>query len=248
MGQKVNKKTSENPHEKHRERMKNEFLAHGFDDKTSPHRVLELLLFYCVPRVDTNPLAHELINKYKNLSGVLDAPVEELIQFKGITRNNVGLLKMVMPIARIYLKETELDVDRHFTDYSNMCRYIVGRFSGLVQEHFAVIYLDNTGKMLEFQFLSHGGSNTVTVSNRDIISGVIKYNATAVVVAHNHHNSLLLPSAQDVAATQRIAMALDDIDVRLIDHIIINKSDYISMAQSSEYKYIFNQEDKNYGY
>ena len=229
---------NKNPHEDHRKRVKQEFLLRGFDEKTPPHKVLELLLFYCVPRVDTNPLAHELIARYKTISGVLDAPVEELITFKGITPSNVGLLKMIMPIARIYQTENHLK-DGAFGAYDEMCRYIVDRFMGLTDEHFAVVYLDPLGKMLDFTFISKGDSNNVTVSNRELVEGIIRTKATAVVVAHNHHNSLPLPSEQDVAATERIANVLSSIDVNFIDHLIISRNEYVSMAQSSSYRYIF---------
>lgn len=230
-----------NPHENHRERVKQEFLLRGFDENTPPHKILELLLFYCVPRVDTNPLAHELIDRYKTLSGVLDAPVEELITFKGLTLNNVGLLKMIMPLARIYQAENRFDGEG-FGAYDEMCRYMVGRFMGLTNEHFAVMYIDPLGKMIDFTFASKGGGNNVSISNRELLEGVIRTKATAVVIAHNHHNGLPLPSDQDVIATERIADVLASVDVKLIDHLIISRNEYVSMAQSKSYKYIFNKE------
>lgn len=227
-----------NPHEKHREREKKEFLLRGFDENTPPHKVLELLLFYCVPRVDTNPLAHELIDRYKSISGVLDAPVEELITFKGLTLNNVGLLKMIMPIARIYQSENPLDENKQGT-YEEVCSYIVGRYMGLTEEHFGVAYLDGCGRLIEFEFIAKGESNIVTVSNRLILEKVIRNKASSVIIAHNHHNSILLPSADDVLATERISAVLSSVDVRLIDHLIISHKEYVSMAQSQKYKYIF---------
>ena len=95
----------ENLHKDHRKRVKQDFLRNGFDHKTPSHKILEMLLFYCISRKDTNDLAHELINRYGSLSGVLDAPVKELITFNGLTESNVGLLKMIMPIARVYQYE-----------------------------------------------------------------------------------------------------------------------------------------------
>lgn len=232
-----NKKVK-NLHEEHRKRVKEEFLLRGFDENTPPHKVLELLLFYCVPRVDTNPLAHELIERYKTLSGVLDAPVEELVTFKGITRNNVVLFKMIMSVARIYQAESRLKGTR-FGKYEEMCKYIVDRFMGITEERFAVMHIDSFGKMLEFSFVSGGDTNNVMISNRDLLESVIRNKTAAVVVAHNHHNGLPLPSDQDVVATERIADVLASVDVRLIDHLIISRNEYVSMAQSQKYKDIF---------
>ncbi|MCQ2449792.1 MAG: DNA repair protein RadC, partial [Clostridia bacterium] len=93
-------------HAGHRARVKQEFLAHGFHENTPPHKILELLLFFCLPQGDTNPLAHELINRFGTLTGVLQAPVEELTQFKGLTENNVVLLKLILPLAQKCLEES----------------------------------------------------------------------------------------------------------------------------------------------
>ena len=85
----------DNLHEGHRDRIRQEFLQHGFDQNTPPHKILEILLFYCVQRADTNPIAHELINKYGSVAAVLDAPVEELAAFKGLSERSAVLLKLI---------------------------------------------------------------------------------------------------------------------------------------------------------
>ena len=93
----------DNIHNGHRDRIRQEFLQHGFDQNTPPHKILELLLFYCVQRADTNPIAHELINKYGSVAAVLDAPLEELAAFKGLSERSAVLLKLIMPTARRYI-------------------------------------------------------------------------------------------------------------------------------------------------
>lgn len=96
---------SENIHKGHRERVKKEFLSNGFSEDTPDHKILELILFYTVPQKDTNPLAHELINKFGSLAGVFDAPVSEIIKIKGISENSAVLFKMFLPIARRYFSQ-----------------------------------------------------------------------------------------------------------------------------------------------
>lgn len=230
---------SKHLHDGHRERLKEEFLANGFFEGTPPHKVLELLLFYCVPRVDTNALAYALINKYKTISGVLDAPVEELLQFKGITRSNVGLLKMIMPVSRLYRLEKQENMGS-FNTFDEACAFILENFSGLTTERLGVMYLDSSGRSLGFEFVSHGDSAAVGISTRSIIKHVLDKNANAIILAHNHPSGVALPSAADICNTEAVARAMSNINVKLLDHIIIVAGDYISMKQSSDYRHIFN--------
>jgi len=235
----VNKdeKKKENLHEGHRDRMKSEFLEKGLNGM-QPHRILELLLFYCVPRCDTNPLAHELINRYKTLAGVLDAPVDELLTFKGITKNNVGLLKMIVPLSRLYLQDKEAKITA-FNSINEIGDYLLNRYFGFTEEKFGILCMDSSAKPLGFQIMGEGDINSVGVSTRNIIEYALSTKATSVVMVHNHPSGIALPSNQDIAITEQVKAALSHIGVKLVDHIIIAENDYISLYQTNKYKYIF---------
>ena len=92
----------ENLHAGHRQRMRREMIEQNSFDQMGDHRILEVLLFYGIPRKDTNPIAHELLNKFGSLTGVMDAEFEELKAVKGMTENAATLIKTIMPIARRY--------------------------------------------------------------------------------------------------------------------------------------------------
>lgn len=228
----------ENLHAGHRERMKKEFLANGFAPDMPEHKKLELLLFYCIPRIDTNDIAHELLNRYKNIAGVLDAPVDELVTFKGITENNVGILKMIMPLARLYIDEKNSS-KAVFNNINEVGDYLLNKFLGFCEENFAVVSLDGKGQFLSFDILSKGDISSVGVSTRDLIQLAFKTNATCIVIAHNHPGGVALPSNEDIAITESVSIALKQIGVRLLDHIIVANGDYVSMNQTSKYQYIF---------
>ena len=89
------------PHDGHRQRLKTEFLARP--DSFPDRKLLELLFFYANPRSDTNPLAHELIDRFGSLAGVLDAPPEELCKVKGMGKHGAVLLKTVKELSGRYL-------------------------------------------------------------------------------------------------------------------------------------------------
>ena len=227
-----------NLHDGHRERVRQEFLQHGFDANTPPHKILEILLFYCVQRADTNPIAHELIKKYGSVAAVLDAPVEELAAFKGLSERSAVLLKLIMPTARRYIYDKQQQKPC-FTNLDSIGKYILGRFVGETREKVGVMCLDTKGAMLHFEFLGEGAIDSVGFSSRELVKTVLNTNAVAVALCHNHPNSLAIPSDSDVLITREVAETLSKIGVQLIDHVIVADADFVSMAQSEQYGYIF---------
>lgn len=225
-------------HDGHRERVKKEFLQNGFDMNTPPHKIIEMLLFYSIPRKDTNEFAHELLNRFGSVSGILDAPVEELVKVPGISTNTAALIKLIIPIARIYLTETN-SKDKRFLREDDVCEYLMNRYFGYKNEVFSVVSFSGNGRMLGFDILASGNVNEVHASARKVIETVINRNAVCAIIAHNHPNGTALPSDEDVAVTENIKSALDHINVKLLDHIIIAGDDYVSMRQSQAYRYIF---------
>lgn len=227
-----------NLHEGHRERAREEFLQHGFDQNTPPHKILELLLFYCVQRADTNPIAHELIAKYGSVAGVLDAPIEELAEFKGLSRRSATLIKMIMPIARRYLYDKS-EQKPTFCSLDEIGKYILAQYIGETKEKIAVMCLDAKGSLISFDFLDEGDVSSVGLSMRDLAKTTLSGNATAAVLCHNHPNGIAIPSESDVSLTKEAADTLSKIGVQLIDHIIVGDTDFVSMAQSEQYGCIF---------
>lgn len=228
----------DNIHDGHRDRIRQEFLQHGFDQNTPPHKILELLLFYCVQRADTNPIAHELINKYGSVAAVLDAPLEELAAFKGLSERSAVLLKLIMPTARRYIYDKSAQKPT-FASLDSIGKYILGRYLGETHEKLGVLCLDTKGSFLRFDFLSEGDIASVGISMRELAKRVLDCGATAAVLCHNHPNGIAIPSDSDVRLTKDSAETLSKISVQLIDHIVVGDTDFVSMAQSEQYGYIF---------
>lgn len=232
---------SNNIHSGHRKRVKEEFLKYGFNEDTPPHKVLETLLFFCLPQGDTNPLAHELLNHYNNsIAEVLEAPVEELIKFKGLTESNVVLLKLIMPIARMYAKHENSGIIR-FRSHAEIGNYLTKQFIGYTEENLGLLSLDGTGQKISFDIVEKGDLSSVGISTRKIIQLALNTKATCAVLVHNHPSRLALPSGADISMTKTVYDALSHINVRLLDHIIVADDDYVSMAVSDKYKDIFNK-------
>lgn len=228
----------QNLHQGHRERLRTEFLNLKENQTMHDHKLLEMLLFYAIPRKDTNPIAHELLNAFGSFAGVLDAAPEDLIKIKGMTRNAAVLIKSILPLSRAYI-ESKSDMSHRFKTLEEIGKYFISKYLGIKYETVSMLCLNGKGEYLGFKFISNGDLDSTGISIRTVLEQVIKTSATAVVIAHNHPSGIALPSAQDIAITKMVADALNTISVSLADHIIIADNDYVSMAQSSKYSHLF---------
>ena len=217
-------------HDGHRKRMRQRFLAEGLDQFTDV-QILEILLFYCIARQDTNPIAHELLNHFGSLSQVLEAPVEELCKVNGIGENTAVFLKLITQVGRCYLTD-RASKSRILPTLDSCAKYLQTFFFGRNVETVYLLCLDAKCKMLCCKKISEGDVNSTTLSVRKIVETALSTNASSVVLAHNHPGGLAVPSNVDVQTTLRIADALQAVDVHFIDHILVTDDDYVSLAQS----------------
>lgn len=221
-------------HAGHRERLKKRFLEEGLDDFT-PVQVLELLLFYCIPRRDTNEIAHRLLERFGSLSQVLETNPEDLAKVDGVGPQAAAFLSMMPAVSRYYGvdKAKRTTVLKTIDDCG---QYLLHYFEGKTKEIVYMLCLNGAGKVLCCQQVGQGGINSAGVPIRTVVETAIAGNATAVVLAHNHPSGIAVPSHEDVATTKRIAAALDAVDIVLIDHIVVAEDDFVSMVQSGYYR------------
>lgn len=220
-------------HDGHRQRLKERFALEGLDN-FNELQVLELLLFYAIPRVDTNPIAHRLLNKFGSLSQVLEAPVEELQKVEGVGRNTAVFLHLTTSVGRYYMVNRAMQ-NTVLSTTEKCGEFLAPFFHGRRNETVFLLCLDAKCKLLCCQEVSEGSVNSAGVSPRKVVEIALGANATTVVLAHNHPSGIAVPSAEDVQTTYRVANALDTVEITLADHIIVADGDYTSMAQSGYY-------------
>lgn len=217
-------------HKGHRERLKNRFLENGLDDFTDI-QVLELLLFYVIPRRDTNPIAHGLLNRFGSLAQVLEAPVEELKKVDGIGQEAALFLNMIPAAGRYYMVDKTMK-SRVLRTIEQCGDYLMPFFFGKKVETVFLLCLDAKCKVLCCKEVGEGSVNSAGISIRKIVETSLSANATSVVLAHNHPSGLAIPSPDDIQTTKQLAMALQAVDVQLVDHIVVADDDYVSMTLS----------------
>ena len=217
-------------HDGHRKRLKARFIKSGLDD-FEPHNVLELVLFYGVPRKDTNPIAHRLINRFGSLSAVLDAKPEELMKVDGITENTAVLISMLPAIARKYL-EDKVEVVNSVEGFSDVGAYLMPKFVGRTVETVMLASLDNKNRIISCTIVAEGENDKANVSKRKVMEEAMRVGATRVILAHNHPRGFAMPSNEDIFLTEEIYSLLKSVGIDLVDHLIFAEDDFVSLAAS----------------
>ena len=221
-------------HTGHRQRLKERFLKDGLDN-FEEHQVLELLLFYGIPQRDTNEIAHELIRKFGSLSEVLEATPEQLQEVKYIGDNVTTLFQLITAVARYY--QVSCAMREVILPTIEACgKYLVPFFHGRQNETVFLLCLDAKCKALSCEKVGEGSVNSAGIPIRKIVEMALKANATSVILAHNHPSGLAIPSGEDIQTTRRVALALDAVEIGLVDHIIVADQDWVSLGQSELYR------------
>lgn len=229
---------TENIHKGHRNRLKEEIIsAEQLQDK-SPNKLLEMLLFYGIPRQDTAGISKQLLQTFGDISGVFDADIEDLIKIKGMTRNAASLIKLMRPVCRSYVL-SKFKFKETLKSHEEIGNYILAKYFGLSRECFSLLCLNRLGKVISFEVIMYGNVDSVGISIRTVLQKVLKCEATAVVIAHNHPSGVAVPSMMDIEVTKEIKNALRVVSVSLVDHIIVADDDYVSMALSENFGNIF---------
>lgn len=216
-------------HEGHRERLRKRFLLEGLET-FEDYQVLELLLFYAIPRKDTNELAHTLINKYGSLSAVFEADPVDLAATNGISNNSAILLSLIPSLSRYYLKDKWSK--KEIIDSSTKAgKYLLDLFAGRNYEMFYLICLDVQNKIIQASLVHEGTINEVQIYPRIIVETALRHKANSVILAHNHPSGSKEISKSDEEATKKIKIALNSISIQVMDHIIIAGNRYVSFAE-----------------
>ena len=230
-----------NVHEGHRERMRNKYVNKGIE-VFEQHEILEMLLFYAIPRKNTNDIAHRLLEACGSLSAVFDAPIDILMQ-QGLSYNAAVLLHMIPDLSRAYQSDKFDNEEKIITD-ENIGKKMVHLFAGKNEECVYAFFLDAKGKEKHSGIISKGDASSAPLFSKDIVSIAARCKAVTVIIAHNHPSGVAFPSRADLEATADIADALDTIGIHLADHIIVADRDYISLSSTPPFSRMFDYDSE----
>ena len=215
----------------HRSRLRERFLKAGFDG-LSRHEVVELLLTLAIPRSDVKQPAKALLERFSDLHGILDAPLEELRSVQGIGSVSPVALKIIRATATLYLQQSAARGDC-LSNRDDLIAFWRMRIGALPNEVFQVAFLDSGHHLLKdgVATLQEGTVDRAAVYPRRVIEAALKHNAAAIVIAHNHPNGDTTPSEQDKLTTRAIVLAATTVSIDVLDHIIVSTDSAFSFRK-----------------
>ena len=220
----------EKKYEGHRERLRKKYLQGGYF-AFHEYEVIELFLTYVIPRKDTKPIAKDLIEKFGSLDGVVTASIEELCSISGIKENSAIFVKLLGDLSKNLYKGEIRKEGIQLKDKNSLIRYLRSEIGFSSREEFRVIFLNNYNMLVGSETLFIGTIDKSAVYPREIVEKVLYYKAKGIIFAHNHPSGNLRPSKQDIQITEHMQEALDLIDVKLLEHIIITQDGYFSFLE-----------------
>jgi len=218
-----------NVHEGHRSRIRERYITEGLDN-FSDHEIVELLLFYCIPKRDTNELAHRMVKEFGTLHDLLEADPRDIARRCKVSLNTATLISMVAPLSRRYLRQKW--GNRPVLNSSTLAgNYAVSLFAGRVYECFFIICLDSQNRVNHAALVHEGTINEAPVYPRIIVETALRHKANSIILAHNHPGGSLKASTADIDVTRKICQAMKPIAISVVDHIIVAGDRYISFAE-----------------
>lgn len=224
----------ENIHKGHRKRLRQRFEEDRFSG-CAPHQVMEFLLSYAHTRGDVNPIAHNLINRFGSVDKVLDAPAEELMKIKGVGEKTASFLRMIPAISAYYI-DSKQSKKETLTTTEELGEYFIPKFLDKTDECSYLLSMNNRRQVLNCSLISEGTATRTPFPIRTVTDILLRYRATAAVVAHNHPNGFAIPSKADCLVTSDLNLHLQKIEVKLLDHIIVSGMEYVSMKDSGAFR------------
>lgn len=214
----------------HRTRIRQKFL-HSFGAELHDYELLEILLFGAFLRSDTKPIAKKLIDKFGDISAVVNADIERLREVEGVGEAALTQLKLVTEISKRILKKS-LKQKPLLNNFDDLLKFASALLKDLPNEVFYVLFLDKKFHLIEEVKLAVGENNYVAISVKDIARKALLLHASSIVLLHNHPSANSTPSNADIKITNEISAALKKLEITVLDHLIISRSDYFSFHQS----------------
>tara|TARA_R100001143_G_scaffold4768_1_gene7807 strand:- start:4165 stop:4839 length:675 start_codon:yes stop_codon:yes gene_type:complete len=175
-------------------------------------------------------VARRLLVEFGSLSAILTATLDEFCSCDGLGPGKYVQFQAVLELARRYMAERLMEADA-LTNSELTRDYLRARMRDYPHEVFACLYLDNQHRVTAMEELFKGTIDGAAVYPREVVKRCLHNNAAAVIFAHNHPSGLAEPSQADIAITNRLKLALNTIDVRVLDHVVVGRGEVVSFAE-----------------
>ena len=215
-------------HSGHRQRMRERVMRDGTEN-LADHELLEMLLYYVIPRGNTNEQAHELLHTYQSLQDLVDGDPDMLRHVQGLGESSVVFFALLREMIRRYHRKenrrrpvlrTQEDCGTYFMDL-------------FAQERVECLYmvcLDAQRRVTATVALARGNAESSTVQMSDLAEAAVRFRARRILLAHNHPGGTITPSMEDLETTHQIVEALRPLGIQVLDHYIVAGNRYLSLS------------------
>ena len=215
----------------HRQRLKEKFVKTNFSS-WQDYEILEFALTFVIPRKDTKLIAKNLIKKFGSLKQVLQADTEKLYEVEGIKNHSAIFIKFLKEFCLKY-SQLQMKSKEKISTPLDVLNFFQINIGSSKDEIIYSLFLNASNKILAHCPISSGVVNRSAMYPRKIVELALKFNATSVIIAHNHPGGSCKPSQNDIIATDAVIKALKTVDVVLLDHLIVTGSGYYSFKDNN---------------
>lgn len=214
----------------HRKRLRERYAKNGYE-ALQDYEIIELLLTFVKQRVDTKPLAKQLIKKYGTIEEILKADIKDLKETEGIGDITAVFLNFIGDIAACSFKDKAEKQKISFKNKNQLISYLRNDIGFSKNEEFKVLFLNSVNEIIETEILFTGTIDKSAVYPRKILERALYHNARSIVFVHNHPSGNVSPSQKDIELTEEMKKFFKIVDINVLDHIIITKNSHFSFLE-----------------
>ena len=227
---------NKNPHKNHRQRLYETINGVGFD-KVNDFLALEFILTYVIPRQDTNPVAHRLIDRFGSISKAMDASVNELQDIKGLGLQSARMLTMLPKVFERYWADKGKSSNKPLRSKNDLIEYTHRFMQNKDIEELYGVFMDTANRVIGTAKLSSGDAMKVVINKKVLLQKCLAYpSAVSITIAHCHPNNAAFPSATDKVAIVGVTELLKTIGLEVYDSLVFAGKKCYSMFDQREYE------------
>ncbi|MGN1234494.1 MAG: RadC family protein [Christensenellaceae bacterium] len=205
-------------------------------DALEDHELLEILLYFTIPRANTNESAHELLRRFGSFDAIFRADPKDLTAIDGIGSNSANFLKCIgQVLKRIHLRDHAMPT---LFSPASFSQFVKEEYEHLEQEVFDIYFMDKAGKLLGSKRMTSELRDRVEISSRELMNAISASKAARIILVHNHVGDPAIPSPDDDELTIQTLIICRLAGVQLADHLIYGTNGIYSYQANDRFTYL----------
>lgn len=214
----------------HRKRLKERILNNP-PESLADYEIIELLLFFAVLRKDVKPLAKKLLEKFNDINNLLQAEMNKFLDVEGTNSNMYALFLAVRELSRRTLSSKVMH-QNIINSWAALIDYLKFTSGNSKIEKFRILFLNAKNILIADEIMGTGTIDQAPVYPREIVKKALFYEASSIILVHNHPSGSTKPSRSDIELTNRIVEVCKSVNINVHDHVIVSSNEYYSFKSN----------------